>query len=102
MPVWAFIHLLDIQPFPCAHLCVRTTIELPDGLFRQVKTLAVQKGLTMKEFFTAAMEKAVVEPPPESRRMTRPPISGQVGRQIPARSNKDLAALLEAEDLKKS
>lgn len=78
---------------------MRTTVELPDSLFRQAKTLAIQKGLTLKEFFTAAVERAVVEPPPESRRMLRPPIGGLGGRPIPARSNKELEALLEAEDL---
>ena len=88
----------DGQSAECAYLCMRTTIELPDGLFRQVKTLAVQKGLTLKEFFTAAVERAVVEPPPESRRMLRPPIGGVEGRPIPARNNQELAALLEAED----
>ena len=81
---------------------MRTTIELPDVLFRQVKTLAVQKGLTLKEFFTAAVERAVVEPPSESRRMVHPPIMGLAAKQIPARSNEELAALLEAEDLDKS
>ena len=81
---------------------MRTTIELPDGLFRQVKTLTVQKGLTLREFFTAAVERAVVEPAAESRRMVRPPIKGVASKQIPARSNEELAALLEAEDLKKS
>jgi len=89
----------DGQSAECAYLWMRTTIELPDGLFRQVKTLAVQKGLTLKEFFTAAVERAVVEPPPESRRMLRPPIGGVEGRPIPARNNQELAALLEAEDL---
>lgn len=78
---------------------MRTTVELPDGLFRQAKTLAIQKGLTLKEFFTAAVERAVVEPPPESRRMLRPPIGGLGGIPIPARSNEELEALLEAEDL---
>jgi hypothetical protein len=81
---------------------MRTTIELPDSLYRQVKILAVQKGLTLKEFFTAAMERAVVEPAAESRRMVRPPIMGVTANQIPARSNEELAVLLEAEELEKS
>lgn len=81
---------------------MRTTIELPDGLFRQVKTLAVQKGLTLKEFFTAAVERAVAEPAAESRRMDHPPIRGMAAQQIPARSNEELAVLLEAEDLEKA
>ena len=81
---------------------MRTTIDLPDGLFRQVKTLAVHRGLTLKDFFTAAIEKAVVESPAESRRMTRPPIMGGTSKPIPARSNEELATLLEAEDLEKT
>lgn len=88
----------DAQSGKRTYLCMRTTIELPDGLFRQVKTLAVQKGLTLKEFFTAAVERAVVEPPPESQRMLRPPIGGLKGGSIPARSNEELAALLDAEE----
>lgn len=81
---------------------MRTTIELPDGLFRQVKTLAVQKGLTMKEFFTAAVERALVEQPTGSRRMMHPPIMGGGTKPIPARNNDELAALLEADDLEKA
>ena len=95
------VNALDTNPRKCAYLCMRTTIELPDGLFRQVKTLAMHKGLTLKEFFTAAVERAVVEPPPESRRMIRPPIAGLGASPIPARSNEELASLLEAEDLEK-
>jgi len=81
---------------------MRTTIELPDGLYRKVKTLAVDKGLTLKEFFTAAVERAMVEPAPELRRMIRPPIRGFGGHPIPARTNEELSMLLETEDLEKS
>jgi len=84
----------------CAHICMRTTIELPDRLIREAKTLTAQKGITLKEFFTHAVEKALLETPPETRRMIRPPISGKTGVRIPARSNEELAGLLEAEDLK--
>jgi hypothetical protein len=79
---------------------MRTTIELPDRLIREAKTFTAQKGITLKEFFTNAVEKALLETPPETRRMIRPPISGKMGVRIPARSNEELAALLEAEDLK--
>ena len=78
---------------------MRTTIELPDRLIREAKTLTAQKGITLKEFFTNAVEKALLETPPETRRMIRPPISGKTGVRIPARSNEELAGLLEAEDL---
>ena len=79
---------------------MRTTIELPDRLIREAKTLTAQRGITLKEFFTKAVEKALMETPPETRRMTRPPIPGMAGVRIPARSNEELAGLLEAEDLK--
>lgn len=85
----------------CAYLCVRTTIELPDALFREVKTMAVRKGLTLKEFFTAAVERAVAAPPVEARRMDRPPIAGLRPGPIPARNNDELANLLESEELEK-
>lgn len=84
----------------CAHICMRTTIELPDRLIREAKTLTAQRGITLKEFFTNAVEKALLETPPDTRRMIRPPISGKSGVRIPARSNEELAGLLEVEDLK--
>ncbi len=37
------------------------------------------------------MERAVVEPAAKSRRMVRPPIMGVTAKQIPARSNEELA-----------
>ncbi len=78
---------------------MRTTIELPDQLFRQLKTLSAAKGQTLKQFYTEAMiraveEAAVVEP----RRMNRPPIRREGGSVIPARSNEELFGLLEADD----
>jgi len=94
------IHSFDGRIKICAHLCVRTTIELPDRLIREAKKLTAQKGITLKEFFTNAVEKALLETPRETRRMIRPPIIGKTSVQIPARSNEELAGLLEAEDLK--
>ena len=87
----------------CACWAVRTTIELPDGLFRAAKTLSVAGGQTLKEFFTAAVERAVREASDlGSRRMIRPPIRGGDGPPIPARSNRELAAVLEDDDLDKA
>ena len=36
--------------------CVKTTIELPDAAFRQAKAFAASRGMTLKQFFTAALE----------------------------------------------
>ena len=35
---------------------VKTTIELPDTTFRQAKALAASRGVTLRQFFTDALE----------------------------------------------
>lgn len=51
-------------------ICVRTTIELPDPLFQRAKLAAVQRGVTLKELITDALESALNQPLPSARRMT--------------------------------
>lgn len=48
--------LLDISN-KCAHIYahMRTTIEIPDPLFRQAKRVAVERGTTLREFVTLAV-----------------------------------------------
>ena len=35
---------------------MKTTIELPDAMFRQSKALAAARGVTLRRFFTEALE----------------------------------------------
>ena len=35
---------------------MKTTIELPDNAFQQAKVLAASRGMTLKRFFTNALE----------------------------------------------
>ena len=35
---------------------MKTTIELPDATFRKAKTLATARGVTLKRFFTQALD----------------------------------------------
>ena len=35
---------------------MKTTIDLPDATFRQVKTVAAARGMTLKRFLTEALE----------------------------------------------
>ncbi len=35
---------------------MKTTVELPDSTFRQAKALAAGRGMTLKRFFTEALE----------------------------------------------
>lgn len=79
---------------------MRTTIELPTPLFRDVKAVSAARGTTMKEFITEAVQCALASPR-ESRRMERPPVP-RGKRTIRARSNREIAALLENEDLRKA
>jgi hypothetical protein len=37
-------------------VAMKTTIELPDSLFRRAKTAAVKEGMTLKQLFTEALE----------------------------------------------
>jgi len=38
---------------------MKTTVELPDALFRRAKALAASRGMTLKRFFTEALEEYV-------------------------------------------
>jgi hypothetical protein len=43
---------------------MRTTIDLPDDLFRRVKSQAALRGETLKEFVQSAMEKEITTQAP--------------------------------------
>ena len=38
---------------------MKTTIDLPDALFRQANTLAVARGVTFRQFFIEALEEQI-------------------------------------------
>ncbi len=42
---------------------MKTTIELPDPLFRRAKSKAAERGETLKEFVTAALQDRLATPP---------------------------------------
>ena len=52
---------------------MKTTIELPDALFRQSKSLAAARGVTLKRFFTEALEE----------KLRRSPEGGNAANQEP-------------------
>jgi hypothetical protein len=43
---------------------MKTTLELPDDLYRQAKAIAVLKGQTMKEWLTNLLRREIEAPPP--------------------------------------
>ncbi len=36
--------------------CVKTTVEIPDPVFRKAKAAAAERGQSLKEFFTDALQ----------------------------------------------
>ena len=55
--------------------CMRTTLDLPDGTFRQLKSLAARRGMTLKQVLHSAVEREIVaSTTPASRRRVKVPI----------------------------
>ncbi len=38
---------------------MKTTVELPDATFRRVKAIVANRGVTLKQFFTTALEEQI-------------------------------------------
>ncbi len=82
---------------------MRTTIELPDDLFRQVKAHAALSGVTLKELITRwvvrGLRDADAKVPAAARHRGPPPeIIPPRGRNMPALSNAEIHEILDAED----
>lgn len=52
---------------------MKTTIEFPDVMFRQAKALAAARGVTLKRFFTEALEAQLRHYTSENRTGTAEP-----------------------------
>lgn len=84
---------------------MRTTIDLPEDLFREVKTRAVQQGTTFKnlvtQFVLSGLAVKDAGAAPMVRRMPPPVAIHRIPGQAPclALTNRDLNAILEAEDI---
>ena len=95
----------DIKAFLCLHAFVRTTIDLPEDLFREAKTRAVQQGTTLKnliiQFVLSGLAVQEAGTTPVGRRMPPPVAIRRIPGQTPhpALSNRELHAVLEAEDI---
>ncbi len=87
---------------------MRTTLDIPDALFKEVKTRAVQQGVTLKELLAGYIE-AGLKGPLSNDSPTTPSLAKQhplpvgIPRQAgtplhPAMTNAELYAILEEED----
>jgi plasmid stability protein len=82
---------------------MRTTIDLPDELFRRLKARAALDGRKLKDVLTEFVEQGLEAAPApdfrELRRRTPLPVIPATGKPLPALSNEELALAEEEEDL---
>lgn len=84
---------------------MRTTLDLPDEIFRKLKAEAALRGLKLKELVTQFIERGLVAdagPPTPLRPRSAFPVA--IARDLgtpmtPALTNEQLHSLLEEEDL---
>jgi hypothetical protein len=74
---------------------MRTTIDMPDALFRKTKAVAALRGSSMKELIIHAVEREVttIAPPAKRHRVKLPLIQSPSGRKVDL-SNFDFDDLL--------
>jgi hypothetical protein len=82
---------------------MRTTIDLPDPLFREVKTRAASEGMKLRELVIRYLEAGLRGRGPGHREAVAPsrtplPVFRQPnGTVIPARTNAEIFEILDAE-----
>lgn len=80
---------------------MRTTIEIPDSLFRRLKVRAAQQGVSMKELIQQWIEKGLDsndKPVKYGRKSDPPRIVAEAGRNMPDLSSKETWEILDQED----
>jgi hypothetical protein len=75
---------------------VKTTVEIPDPLFRQAKAAAAQKGISLKELFTGALREQLRRHT-AGRTPDRPWMRAFGGLRELHRENKRLERIITAE-----
>ncbi len=60
---------------------MRTTVELPDELLGQAKSQAALSGISLREFFVAAVEQKL-RPVSSKKRKAPPALGGPLGPQL--------------------
>ena len=81
---------------------MRTTIDLPDELLRQVKAKAALDGLKLKDLITRYVEQGLKGSPhtvPSRRHRSELPVSRpKTGRSLPSLTNREIQRILDEEE----
>ena len=84
---------------------MRTTLDLPDPLFRDLKIKAAAEGVTLKELVTGFVEKGLYEPGSSEKKPVRsplPPPRQGTGHVIPSLTNAEIDEIFLREDMEKA
>jgi len=88
---------------------MRTTIDLPDDLFRQAKAKAALSGIKLKDLIARYVEQGLRHgesmPPAQPRQRSPLPVISKAatsGQPIPALSNAEIQAILDEEDAERA
>lgn len=80
---------------------MRTTLDLPDPLMREVKARAALEGLKFKEYFANLVQAALQRPvgsAAATQRSAVPVFNRAHAQPMPAMSNAQLSAIMDAQD----
>lgn len=81
---------------------MRTTLDLPDPLFRELKAQSALRGLKLKDFVAELLQSGLIQagspPAAPRRRSALPVIRPATGVRHPSMPNREIDALLVAED----
>jgi hypothetical protein len=83
---------------------MRTTIDLPDDLFRQAKVRAAMEGIKLKDLIAAYVRRGLAQPedallgPRQRSPLPHVPKAAATGKPIPALSNAQVQAIPDEED----
>lgn len=83
---------------------MRTTLDLPDPVFRDLKTKAAREGVTLKALLTSMVEKELYQKPGPAPKPVRSPLPPprKGGVPIPGLTNAEIDELFATEDAKLS
>jgi hypothetical protein len=80
---------------------MRTTLDLPDPLMREVKARAALEGVKLKDYFAKIVQAALQRPvglPAATQRSPAPVFHRSDAKPIASMNNAQLNALMDAED----
>lgn len=96
-------HPLTREEVRVKNAFMRTTIDLPDHIFRHAKARGAMDGITLKELVTRYLERGLRRaeaplPTAERPRSDPPTVRAATGRALPDLSHADLLGLLDEEE----